>query len=265
MKRIRSKLTYANVISTIALFLALSGGVALAASKIHSKNIAKGAVNTSKLQKGAVKTSKLHARAVTSGKLAVSAVRSNQIADGAVGSTEIANGAVGSAQIGRGAVNTPQIADGAVGSAQIGSGAVAPSNLQVPVFFPARPTGGSTVVPPTGSVNYPLADSSWSQKPGQLNVIFGVATATLAFDGGTPEGECIVSIQTGLNGRIESSGQIKTSSTKPVAIEANIGGLPELEPGGPTTRVLTAEISSNEECAVGSTIESTRFQVIDFG
>jgi hypothetical protein len=197
--------------------------------------IAKGAVNTSKLRKGAVKTSKLHARAVSSGKLAVGAVRSNQIADGAVGST------------------------------QIGSGAVAPSNLQVPVFFPARPTGGSTVVPPTGSVNYPLADSSWLQKPGQLNVIFGVATATLAFDGATPEGGCIVSIQTGLNGRIESSGQIKTNSTKPVAIEANIGGLPELEPGGPTTRVLTAEISSNEECAAGSTIESTRFQVIDFG
>ncbi len=57
-------------------------------------------------------------------------------------------------------------------------------------------------------------------------MIFGVATATLAFDGGTPEGECVVSIQTGLNGRIESSGQIKTNSTKPVAIEANIGVCP---------------------------------------
>jgi hypothetical protein len=223
-----------------------------------------------------VKTSKLHARAVTSGKLAVHAVRSNQIADGAVSSTEIAggavgspqigNGAVGTAQIGRGAVTTAQIGDGAVGSAQIGSGAVAPSNLQVPVFFPATPSRGSIAVPPTATpVAYPLDNSSWLQKPGQLNVIFGTASATLAFDGGTPFGECIVSIQTGLNGQIESSGQIRTSSTKPVAIEANIGGLPELEPAGPTTRVLTAEISSNEECAAGSTINSTRFQVIDFG
>jgi hypothetical protein len=238
MKRLRSKLTYANVISTLALFLALGGGAAFAASKIHTGNIAK----------GAVKTSKLHARAVSSGKLAVGAVRSNQIAGGAV--------------------STPQIADGAVGSAQIGAGAVAPSNLQVPVFFPANPSGGSAAVPPEGAaVAYPLANSTWLQKPGQLNVIFGAATATLAYDGGG-SGECIVAIEVGLQGQSEngeSGGRLRTTSTKPVTVEGNLGGLPQIGPTTATTRQLVASVRSNEECTVGSTVDSARLQVVDFG
>jgi hypothetical protein len=104
----RLHLTYANVVSTLALFLALGGGVAFAADKIRSGDLAPGAVHTSDLFK----------RAVTSGKLAVGAVRTNQIADGAVGSK------------------------------QIGAAAVAPSNLQFPVFYAASPSGGSAPVTP---------------------------------------------------------------------------------------------------------------------
>jgi hypothetical protein len=100
----RPRLTYANFVSTLALFLALGGGVAFAADKIHSGNIAPGAVRTANVFK----------RAIVSGKLALGAVRSNQIADGAVGSKQIGNGGIG--------------------SKQIGAGAVAPSNLQYPVF-----------------------------------------------------------------------------------------------------------------------------------
>src|SRR5882672_12175773 len=118
----RPRLTYANVVSTLALFLALGGSAAYAASKIHAGDIAPGAVRTSKVFK----------RAITSGKLAVGAVRSNQIADGAVSSK----------QIGAGAVSSRQIEGGAIGSEQIGSGAVAPSNLEFPVFYAASPTGG---------------------------------------------------------------------------------------------------------------------------
>jgi hypothetical protein len=136
----RLRLTYANVVSTLALFLVLSGGVALAASKVHSKDIFK--------------------RAVTSGKLALGAVRSNQIADGAV--------------------SARQIAGGSIGSKQIAAAAVAPSNLQFPVFFAASPVGGSLPVPAGEPVAYPLSDSTWVQNPGQIVVVFGGAAATLA-------------------------------------------------------------------------------------
>jgi hypothetical protein len=59
MKRVRSKLTYANVISTLALFLVLAGGTAFAAKEMLPKNsvgseqIKKGAVTPKKLSKSA--------------------------------------------------------------------------------------------------------------------------------------------------------------------------------------------------------------------
>jgi hypothetical protein len=64
MKRLRSKLTYANVISTLALFLVLAGGSALAAGKlgkntVGSRQLKNGAVTTAKIKKGAVTGSKI--------------------------------------------------------------------------------------------------------------------------------------------------------------------------------------------------------------
>jgi hypothetical protein len=57
MNRIRSRLTYANVISTIALFLALTGGAVYAASKIRSGDIAANAIKSKQLAPKAVKPS----------------------------------------------------------------------------------------------------------------------------------------------------------------------------------------------------------------
>ena len=53
---LRSKLSYSNVVATVALFAALGGG-AYAASKIHSNDIAKNAVLSKHIKKGQVKGS----------------------------------------------------------------------------------------------------------------------------------------------------------------------------------------------------------------
>ena len=58
MKRLRSKITYANVVASLALFVALAGGTALAASQLEkesvgTKQLAKEAVGLSKIKKGA--------------------------------------------------------------------------------------------------------------------------------------------------------------------------------------------------------------------
>lgn len=71
MKRIRTRFTYANVVATLALFVALAGGTAFAASRIVPKNsvgsgqIKKEAVGSAKLKKGAVIGAKIAAGAVT--------------------------------------------------------------------------------------------------------------------------------------------------------------------------------------------------------
>ena len=68
-RRIGERLTYANVMATIAVFGVLAGGGAYAASKIGPKDLAKNAVRSKHIKKNAIKTPKIADRAVTKGKL----------------------------------------------------------------------------------------------------------------------------------------------------------------------------------------------------
>lgn len=231
--QIRSRLTYANVASTLALFLALTGSVAFAASKIQSGDIARNAVKSANLARGAVKTSNVFRRAITSGKLATGAVRSNQIADGAVGAK------------------------------QIGQTAVAPSNLQFPVYFVASPSGGSAPISQTFDP-YPIAGGTWTQKPGEIEVVFGAAAATLAYDG-SGSGSCQVYFEINLNGKQVGGGEVSTSSTSLQQVEGSVGAQPQIDPLVPITNQLTARTGSNGDCTPDSKIDSTRFRVLDFG
>jgi len=221
--KIKPRLTYSNVVSTLALFLVLGSSAAYAANKIRSGDIAPGAVHTSDVFK----------RAIVSGKIAVGAVQSNQIADGAVGSK------------------------------QIGAGAVAPSNLQFPVSFVASPTGGSA--PVTGEPTpYPLTDNTWVQEPGEIDVAFGAAAATLAYDD-SGAGSCRVYFEIKLNGQQVGGGEVSTSSTTLQRVEQSIGAQPQIDPVAPITNVLSVQTASNGACTPDSTIDSTRFRILDFG
>lgn len=219
----RPHFTYANVVSTLALFLAFGGGVAYAADKIRSGDLAPGAVHTSDLFR----------RAVTSGKLAVGAVRSNQIADGAVGSKQIA------------------------------VAAVAPSNLQFPVFYAASPSGGSAPIT-AGPDPYPITDATWTQNPGQIEVVFGAGVATLAYDD-SGSGSCRVFFEVSLNGQQVGGGELSTGSTTLARVEQSIGAQPQIDPLAPTQIQMTVRTGSNGACTQDSRIESARFRVLDFG
>jgi hypothetical protein len=66
VKQIRKRLTYANVMSSIAVFLVLGGGAAIAAGQlgknsVGSKQLKKNAVTTAKIKKGAVTGAKVKA------------------------------------------------------------------------------------------------------------------------------------------------------------------------------------------------------------
>jgi hypothetical protein len=92
MPRLAKRLTYGNVVATLALFLALSGGAVWAANKITSKQIGKGAVKNKNLAKNAVKAKNLAKKSVTSAKIAKGAVKNAAIADGAVNFAKLAAG-----------------------------------------------------------------------------------------------------------------------------------------------------------------------------
>jgi hypothetical protein len=249
-----SRFTYANVVATLALFLALGGASAFAASKIQSGDIADNAVKSANLAPGAVHTSSLFKRAVTSGKLAVGAVRSNQITDGSVGTKQIADGAVGA----------KQVANGSIRSKQIGAASVAPANLEFPVYYAASPRGGSAPVT-SGPDPYPITDSTWTQNPGQIEVLFGAAAATLAYDENSGQGQCRVFFEIDLNGQQVGGGEASTGSTTLQQVEQSVGAQPQVDPVAPVTNHLTVRTASNGGCTSSSVIDSVRFRVLDFG
>jgi hypothetical protein len=95
---LRSKLTYANVMATIAVFLVLTG-IGFAVAKLPKRS-----VGAKQLKNGAVHTKKIHANAVNASK----------IKSGAVGRSEIASGAVSTSEISNQAVTRNKIADSAI-------------------------------------------------------------------------------------------------------------------------------------------------------
>jgi hypothetical protein len=89
MKYLRCRLTYANVIATLAMFLALGGATAFAASQLG-----KNSVGSKQLKKNSVTAAKIKNGAVTQAKIATSAQTAMMGARGPVG-PQGANGPVG--------------------------------------------------------------------------------------------------------------------------------------------------------------------------
>jgi hypothetical protein len=114
VRQIRKRLTYANVMSSLAVFLVVAGGAAFAATQLP-----KNSVGTKQLKKGAVKTSKLGTKTVKTGKLAKDAVSTSRIQDNAVTGTELADDSVTSTKSAAGSVTQEELATGSVGSAQL--------------------------------------------------------------------------------------------------------------------------------------------------
>jgi hypothetical protein len=84
LKQIRKRLTYANVMSSIAVFLVLGGATAVAAKKIGTNEIKGNSITTGKVKKEAVTKGKIKKSAVDSSRLANNAVTTSKIADDAV-------------------------------------------------------------------------------------------------------------------------------------------------------------------------------------
>ena len=86
MKNLRGKLTYANVISTLCLFLLLGGGAAYAASQL-----AKNTVGTKQLKKNSVTTAKIKKQAITAAKVKNGTLTGTQINTSTLGTVPTAN------------------------------------------------------------------------------------------------------------------------------------------------------------------------------
>lgn len=103
MHRIRKKLTYANVMSSLAVFLVLGGASAFAASQLG-----KNSVGTKQLKNNAVTTTKLKRNAVTATKIRAGAITTAKIKNGSVTAAKLKAGAIAAGQLGANSVGNSQ-------------------------------------------------------------------------------------------------------------------------------------------------------------
>jgi len=103
------KLSYANVVSTLALFVALSGATAFAASKLPDKS-----VGEFQLRPGAVTAQKIRKNAITAPKIKAEAVKQGKIANGSIVAAKMTQGSVSNGSLQEGAVTNSKLAPEAV-------------------------------------------------------------------------------------------------------------------------------------------------------
>ncbi len=166
VNHLKRHLSVANVLSCMALFVALSGvayAATLGKNAVKTKNIAKGAVTTQKLRNGAVTTPKIRNGSVIAAKIAAGNVGSTQLADGGVRSADLGGGVVTTAKLNNNAVTTAKIAASAVQTGQINDGAVtraklAPSflgQLVKDVFYVTDKSASDDTSPKTATAECP--------------------------------------------------------------------------------------------------------------
>jgi hypothetical protein len=146
LSRLRKRLSYANVVASLALFLAL-GGVSYAAT-IAPKN----SVRSSSIKNGQVKNPDLGSNAVTSNKIKDGQVAGADIASSAVGSAKIADGSVARNDLGAGAKFRAWGAIASGGTLSLSTGIASVNHPQTGVYCVAFSAGlgltkNSLVVP----------------------------------------------------------------------------------------------------------------------
>lgn len=130
--RLRPKLSYSNVIATMALFIALSG-VAVAAGlpkhSVGSQQLKGNAVTTAKIKRGAITSAKLAPKSVIAGKLGPSAVTPGNIGNGAITSAKLGAGSVLASAIKNGVITNNKLGNEVVTATKLAKGSVTLSKL----------------------------------------------------------------------------------------------------------------------------------------
>jgi hypothetical protein len=182
MKSLAEKLTYANVMSTIAVFLVLGGGAAFAATQL-----AKNSVGTKQLKKNAVTTAKLKNNVVNGAKVADGSLTGTDVADGSIGTADVTAAAITTAKLGDEAVTTPKIAGNAVNSAKVQDKSLKGSDLGDDSVTGAQidestlgPVPDATKLNGKGSTSYLSSTTYRAETAEEAGTLLGDGTYALA-------------------------------------------------------------------------------------
>ncbi len=177
MKQIRKRLTYANVMSSIAVFLILGGATAFAAKKIGANE----------LKGNSVKTGKIVKEAVTTSKIKQNAVNTSRIADNSITTAKIVNDAVTGDKVKESSLSEVPSAN----KANTAASATLAESAQPQVFAKVNTNGtvdaanskgltSANVTTPAGEGVYCISVPAFVPRGGQVTTQFGGTGGTTA-------------------------------------------------------------------------------------
>ena len=135
ISKILARLSYANVIATLALFLAL-GGTAYAAGTIGSGAIIDNSIRSEDIRNGAVKSIDVSNGTIASGDILDGTVASGDILDDTIVSGDISDGTIASGDISDDTVASGDILDDTIVSGDISNGTIAAADMASGVIAP---------------------------------------------------------------------------------------------------------------------------------
>jgi hypothetical protein len=177
-RQFRRRLTFANVCSFIALFVALGTGGAYAANTIGSDDIIDESIQSVDIKNAQVKTADLGGSAVTSPKIAIGAVGSSAIATGAIGSNNVLDESLTSSDLATDSVGATEIADASIDTGEIVDNSLFAADL-------APNSVGSSEIAANGVGGSEVANESLT-----LSDIAGAASNGAISLSGIPNGRC---------------------------------------------------------------------------
>jgi hypothetical protein len=132
VKQIRERLSYANVMSSLAVFLVLGGGTAfaLARNSIGTRELQRNAVTRGILARNSVYPGKINPEAVKAGRIAKNAIAQDRLRNGIVSTDKLQDLAVTGTKLGDDAVTNPKIVDDAVNQQKLASSSVGAPQLK---------------------------------------------------------------------------------------------------------------------------------------
>ena len=200
-QRVRSRLSYANVVSSFALFLALTTGGVYAANEWTGANIVDGSLTAADLAVGTIGTLRVQDDSLQAVDLKTDSVTTSEVLDdtltqadlgnGSVGTDEVANesltsndlgtDSVGAAEIADNTIDYGEIIDNSVYAADLGIDAVGVSELATDAVgaseLAANSVDGANVI--NNSITF-------------SDIVGGSADGAVTYTaGGVPNGRCI--------------------------------------------------------------------------
>lgn len=138
MNKLKRHLSVANVLSLVAIFIALSA-TAVAATKlgpgqVKAVNIANQAVTNAKIKTQAVTSGKIKNLGIVAGDLAAGSVLNSKLANKAVTNAKLGNEAVSAAKLGKKAVTETKLAAEAVTTGKIRNEAISSAKLSASFY-----------------------------------------------------------------------------------------------------------------------------------